>query len=229
MDLRTVITGRFKTAGLLSAAACLLLIASPASAAIIDTYSDATAFQGAVQSSYLENFDSLPLGQNFDPTLNFTIPLDFTNGAYSYSVDAPGDSIFVINDPNNESNESISTNGEDKNIVFTFAAGINAVGGNFFPSDVNGSAIDGPITILFDDNTTYTLTDPAAFSGFISNVDIASLTVGTGGGTNSFATVDNFIVGSTGPADVTAPEPQSVFLLLGGLSACALRLRRRNA
>jgi hypothetical protein len=37
-----------------------------------------------------------------------------------------------------------------------------------------------------------------------------------------FAAVDNLTVGST------TPEPQSVLLLLGGLAAGALRLRRRN-
>ena len=223
MDRRTVILRRFKAASLFSAG--ILLTVFPASAAIIGTYSDANAFQGALQSDYLETFDSLPLGQNLDLTGSFAIPLNFTSGNYSYSVDAPGDSTYVINDPTIETNNKLSTNAEDASLVFTFGASINAVGGNFFPTDPTGAVTTGPITIAFDDGSTYTLTDPMAFSGYVSNVDILSLTVGTGGGTNNFATVDNFIVGSTGPA--AAPEPQSVFLLLGGLTAGALRLRRR--
>jgi hypothetical protein len=230
MGGRTVILRQFQAAGLFSAA-CILLAAAPAKAAIITTYSNVAAFQGALKASYVENFDNLPLGENVDPITGEPAPMSFTNGKYSYSVDAPGDALFILNDPMNETNEMISTETEDADLVFKFNPGIDAVGGDFFPTDITGAVIAGSVTIKFDDGTTKTITvDPtvgAAFTGFVSNVDIASITIGTGSitGTN-FVTVDNFYVGGTAP-NVVAPEPQSIFLLLGGLSAGALLFRRR--
>jgi hypothetical protein len=222
MKRSTGLSGRFQVAGLLSAVACILLNASPAGAATITVFNIAD-FQGALQSNYyLEDFSGL------DPTL---IPENFSSGAFQYSAASPDDSIFITT----TADPALSTNTEDFTIVFTFLSdNINAVGGNFFRTDFDGNAIPGAITVAYSDGTTKTFTNPARtdFTGFIFDSNISSLTVSTGPvgnnsvtdpPSNTFATVDNFIVGTT------APEPQSVFLLLGGLAAGALRLRRRNA
>jgi hypothetical protein len=237
MDRITVLFKRFQPAGLLSVAAWTLLAASsPAVAATVVTYTDVAVFQNALQPGYyLENFDSLTPGQTLDPITWDIVPLSFSSldGAFSYTVDAPGDSLFVVQDPDNLSAQSLSTNSPGFDMIFTFASGIRAVGGNFFATDINGYVNSGLVTITLGDGTTQTLTDPlgTGFGGFTSiDSDISSLTVSAAPDplqdpllTPVYGTLDNFYTGA-----VVTPEPQSVFLLLGGLAAGALRLRRRR-
>jgi hypothetical protein len=228
MKRSTGLSGRFQAAGLLSAVTCILLTASPASATTIATFNNATDFLAALQSSSTDNFDAPLLvpstAQNtYGPSLTFA----------SYVVTtSPTDNIWISStDPaNNPNNQVLSTFTPDVDLDFTFAAGINAVGGNFFPTNNNGGVAAGPITVTLGDGTSRILTtDPTAllpFIGFISDVDIVSLSVSTGGSGN-YATVDNLIVGAAAPT--AAPEPQSIFLLLGGLTAGAWRLRRKKS
>jgi len=199
------------------------------------TYTDVAAFQSAIQPGYyLENFDSLTPGQSLDPSGNIA-PMSFSSldSAYSYTADAPGDSLWVVQDPNNVAGQSLSTDSPGFNMIFTFASGIRAVGGNFFATDIYGNVTSGLITITLGDGTTQTLTDPLGtdFGGFTSiGSDISSLTVSAAPDplqdsllTPVYGTVDNFYTGTT-----VTPEPQSVFLLLGGLAAGVLQLRRRR-
>jgi hypothetical protein len=235
MKRNTGLSGRFQAAGLLSAVTCILLTASPASATTIATFNNEALFLAALQPNYyLEDFNSLPSGAQQidpnDPNGLILIPENFSSGGFHYSAASPDDSIFITT----TADQALSTNTEDFTIVFTFLSdNINAVGGNFFRTDFNGDAISGAITVAYNDGTTQTFLDPdrTDFSGFIFDSNIASLTVSTGPiiinsvtdpPSGNFATVDNFTVGAT-------PEPQSVLLLLGGLAAGALRLRRRNA
>jgi hypothetical protein len=236
MDRITVLFKRFQPAGLLSVAAWTLLAASsPAVAATVVTYTDVAAFQNVLQPGfYLENFDSLTPGQTLDPSGNI-IPMSFSSldGAFSYTVDAPGDSLFVVQDPDALSAQSLSTNSPGFDMIFTFASGIRAVGGNFFATDINGYVNSGLVMITLGDGTTQTLTDPlgTGFGGFTSiDSDISSLTVSAAPDplqdpllTPVYGTLDNFYTGTT-----VTPEPQSVFLLIGGLAAGVLQLRRRR-
>jgi hypothetical protein len=207
------------SACILSLAAWTLLTVSSASAATVISYTDAASFLGAVQSSYLENFDSSTAGQQSGP-------VSFSSGIYQYSVDVPNDSVFFLENPSSPGDFELSTSSTDFSIVFTFGAGINAVGGNFFATDTPGNVTAGVITVTLNDGTTQILTDASAttFSGFVSaGTAISSLTVSTGG-TGIYATVDNFYTGVA-----AAPEPGSVLMILGGLSALAPWLRRRKA
>jgi hypothetical protein len=234
MKRSTGLSGRFQTAGFLAAVTCILLTASPASAATIP-FTDVAKFLAALSSfSPTDTFYDLPANTQFaDPDNNYVgVPLLRTNGAFQYTVDAPSDSLFTTN---TAPDVALSTTSPLSNIEFSlFSPGINAVGGNFFPTAADSSVIHGVITFTFngDPGTTQTLTDPLGtdFIGFISDVDISSFSVGVNvanpdpaNSADIFAAVDNFTVGST------TPEPQSVLLLLGGLAAGALRLRRRNA
>jgi hypothetical protein len=231
MKRSTGLSERFQAAGLLSAVACILLIASPASATTID-YTDAAAFQAALSSfSSMDTFDDLSANTQFADQNNVGVPLLRTNGDFQYSVDAPGDALFTTA-PGPDI--ALSTTTPLLNIEFSsFSPGINAIGGNFFPTAADFSVIPGVITFTFngDPGTTQTFTDPLGtdFIGFIFDGVISSLSVGvnvanpdSGNPADIFATVDNVTVGFT-------PEPQSVLLLLGGLAAGVLRLRRRNA
>ena len=232
MKRSTELSGRFQAACLLAAVTCILLTASPASAATITVFHNVADFQDALFSfSPTDTFDDLPANTQSVDLDNVGVPLLRTNGAFQYSVDAPGDSLFTTD----TADIALSTTSPLSNIEFSlFSPGINAVGGNFFPTDAYFSVIPGVITFTFngDTGTTQTLTDPLGtdFIGFISDGDISSLSVGvnvanpdSANPADIFATVDNLTVGST------TPEPQSVLLLLGGLAAGALRLRRRNA
>jgi hypothetical protein len=157
--------------------------------------------------------------------------MSFSSGAYNYSVDVPGDSLFLF--------QALSTSTPNFDIRFTFGSGINAVGGNFFATAADGTVTPGRITVTLGDGTVQTITDPngSAFSGFVSiNSEISSLTVSATQDLSSdpfqlpvYGTVDNFYTGSSYSATATAPEPQSLLLLIGGLTAGALWLRlQRN-
>jgi hypothetical protein len=218
MNRITVSFKRFQTACLLSLAAWTLLAASPASAATVTTFNSAGAFVSQLETSYFEDFNGLVLGAQPGP-------MNFSGNSYSYSIDVPDDSIYIIDSPSSPGDYAFSADTPDFSIVFTFASGIDSVGGNFFPTDAPGNVSSGVITVTLNDGTTLTLTNPAGsdFNGFISSgADISSLTVSTASA-DAYATVDNFFVGKV------VPEPQSIALLLGGLGAFALRLRKRDA
>jgi hypothetical protein len=220
---------------LLSAAAWVLFAASPASAGTVALYSDTTTFLGALQSSYFENYD-----HNTDPGPNGA--LNFSGNGYGYSVDVPGDSIYVT-DLNSAGDHALSTSTADFSLVYTFDAGVQGVGGSFFLTDAPGNLAPGTVTITLGDGTTQTLTDPGVngFNGFISSgADIASLTISTTGSSGLFATADNLYVGGTGsnsnggngngnpgPGGAT-PEPASVALFLSGLAASAFRVYKKR-
>jgi hypothetical protein len=234
MKRSTGLSGRFQAAGLLAAVTCILLTASPASAATITVFHNIVDFQDALSSfSPTDTFNDLIANTQFaDQDNNYVgVPLLRTNGAFQYTVDAPNDSLFTTD---TAPDVALSTTSALSNIEFSlFSPGINAVGGNFFPTAVDFSVIPGVITFTFNGDTTQTVANPLGtdFIGFISDVDISSFLVGvnvanpdsnSANSADIFAAVDNLTVGST-------PEPQSVLLLLGGLAAGALRLRRRNA
>jgi hypothetical protein len=224
---------------LLSAAAWVLFAASPASAASVTLYNDTASFLGGLQSSYLENFNSTVTGEQGGP-------LSFSGSGYSYSVDTPGGSIYVIEYPSDPRNYALSTIPSDVPLVFTFGSGVEGVGGSFFLTDDPGNTVNGSITITLNDGTTQTLTNPGTngFNGFISSgAEITSLTI-TSGTDGMYPTVDNLYVGAEssgygnpgggnpgggnpGPGGAT-PEPASVALFLSGLAASAFRVYKKR-
>jgi hypothetical protein len=224
MKRSTGLSGRFQAAGLLAAVTCILLTASPASAATI-AYTDVASFLAAMQPSSTDNFDAFPPSPDhtYGSSLGFASYLVTTN---------PADPIWISSfDPANSTNQALSTLTPDVELDFTFYAGINAVGGNFFLTDANSIVTAGQITVTLDGTIQTLTTDPNAllpFIGFISDGDISSLSVSVSTGSlgfGNYATVDNLIVG----APTFVPEPQSIFLLLGGLTAGAWRLRRKKS
>jgi hypothetical protein len=221
MKRSTGLSGRFQAAGFLAAVTCILLTASPASAATIP-YTDVASFLAAMQPSSTDNFDAL-LPSTAQDTYSSAL------GFASYLVTtSPTDNIWISSfDLTQPTNQALSTYTPDVELDFTFNAGINAVGGNFFPTDGNGILTAGQITVTLGDGTIQTLTTDALlpFIGFISDADIVSLSVMVSTvGSGNYATVDNLIVGAA-----IMPEPQSIFLLLGGLTAGAWRLRRKKS
>jgi hypothetical protein len=217
---------------LLSAAAWVLFAASPASAASVSLYSSTATFLGALQSSYIENYNSLPA------TGQHSGPLNFSGNGYSYAVDVPGDSLYVIDYPSDAGNYALSTLTSDYSLVFTFGSGIQGVGGSFFLTDDPGNSAIGSITLTLNDGTTETLTNPgvSGFNGFISSgADITSLTISTGTA-GVFATADNLYVGEAAggpsgnghPGPGNAPEPASTVLMFSGLAAGAFQAYRKR-
>jgi hypothetical protein len=184
----------------------VLLTVATAPAATI--FTDQSTFVATLQPGfYLENFSGFSPGDQGSSTLNFS------QGAFSYTATAPQD-LWI----NSAINLALSTTVSDNTITFNFTSGnVTAVGGFFYPSDVNENLTTGDIALGLSDGTSATLTNPGttSFRGFTTTggLLITSLTVSPP--SSQFATVDDFYVGSVATSEAV-PEPSlGAFLTLG--------------
>jgi len=207
------------------AAAALLGIAGASNAAIT-VYTTLTSFNAAVGITGTDTFAGLSVT---GPT---TGPLTRSAGAYAYTatVGAASSDFWgsgSIADP------SLSTNTATDSIFLSgFSAGVVAAGGNFFSTDVNGSAaVGGVILTAVDFSGASTQLIPVStstsFLGFVSNGALVSLTL-SAIQTNflvnpSFASADNLVLASV------VPEPEAYALLLAGLGVVGFVARRRRS
>ncbi len=115
----------------------------------------------------------------------------------------------------------LTTAAPDQGLMFSFAPGVFAVGGNFFSRDASFNVVPALIGVFFADGTSsieYVSTENG-FSGFISSVAITQLMVQgypSPAGVN-FAATDNLFFG-------VVPAPGAAVLL--GLAALVSRRRR---
>ncbi len=115
----------------------------------------------------------------------------------------------------------LSTAAPDQGLLFQFAPGVFAVGGNFFSRDAGFNVVPALVGVFFADGTSsvqYVSTENG-FSGFISSVAITQLMVEaypSPAGVN-FAAADNLYFG-------VVPAPGAAALL--GLAALVSRRRR---
>src|SRR5690606_26643545 len=87
-------------------------------------------------------------------------------------------------------------------VTFTGAA-VTAVGGNFWGTDISFFPNGSTIHLNLSDGTSvsYASTGPSDFRGFISDVAISSITIDAEDVPgNSWATMDNLVVGAAVPA-----------------------------
>ena len=177
----------------------LLVILALATAASANTviFNDETSFLSALQSGYyLEDFNGFTYtGYSYDH-------FDFgpTNG-FSYRMSSPLRGLFPLDGKmsNLESTETII-------IDFTGSPSpVKAVGGNFWPTDIEGQNLAGNIDLSLSDGTQLHLTnaDFRTFRGFISDgAGFTHMRISTGGGETeiSYPTVDHLYIGQPAPA-----------------------------
>ena len=115
-----------------------------------------------------------------------------------------------------------------------FAPTIQAVGGNIFGSDINGSFKAGDILVTVTDSTGVTSemifgATTTSFVGFVSDGVITSLTVESIQPAGSFLwpTIDNFTLAQGVTSAV--PEPSTwAMMILGFAGVGFMAYRRRN-
>ena len=161
-------------------------------------------------------------------------PITRNAGAYSYTATAETSTFFGAG---TTGNPWLSTNTATDSITFNgFTAGVNAIGGNFFGSDISGLFAAGDITLTATDSTgstTFTIlgATTSSFIGFVSSTSsMLSLVVDSVQPASGFLwpTVDNLTLAQRAVAPAI-PEPETYALMLAGLGLMAYVARRRKA
>lgn len=184
--------------------AALFSLASGAASAGITVYSSQVAFAAAVTSPGVDTY------AGFSVTGSTPSPINRSAGAYTYVGRVPT-SFFGAG---STGDPWLSTNTATETITFdTFAPGISAIGGLFFGSNISGLFQSGDITVVATDSggaiSTQTITGATttSFLGFVSDVQLVSLTVTAVQPASGFLwpTVDNLTLAVT-------PLPNEIFL-----------------
>ena len=161
-------------------------------------------------TSYTETFGSTPTG--FLPS-----GYSSSTGPVNWSATATG-GLYV-------QAGLFSTNNAGQALTFDFSApglSIQAVGGNFFATDVNFNVVPAIVSVLLDDGTSYVsvMTSASSFVGFVSTgAAISSITLSLPLASDLYPTVDRMVFG-------VVPAPGAIALL--GLAGF-VGLRRRGS
>ena len=202
----------------------ILFCLSSLSHAALIVFTSEASFIAATSAQGVDTFSDLV------PGTVILSPINRNAGVYGYTGTSPGGffAVGTAGDP------ALSTNFANDSITFdNFTGGAQAIGANFFDSDLNGAFASGSITVTAVDQTgtvTQTIINATedSFLGFVSTDSLVSLTVTTLD-PNLFATVDNLTIGLRAGGNPTpVPAPGSMVLLLGGLGIMGLSARRRR-
>ena len=161
-------------------------------------------------TSYTETFGSTPTG--FLPS-----GYSSSTGPVNWSATATG-GLYV-------QAGLFSTNNAGQALTFDFSApglSVQAVGGNFFATDVSFNVVPAVVVVLLEDGTSYVnlMTLESSFVGFISTgAAISSITLSLPLASDLYPTVDRMVFG-------VVPAPGAIALL--GLAGF-VGLRRRGS
>jgi PEP-CTERM motif len=214
-----------KTALLRPIAFAALLGAATASQAVVTVYTSQAAFNAATTAQGVDTFTGLSI------TGSTPSPITRNAGAYTYTGAVTTTSFFGAG---TTANPWLSTNTATDTMTFnTFIGGVQAVGGNFFGSDISGLFKAGDITVTATDASgTVTQTIVGAtttsFLGFVSTGAMTSLTVASVQPATGFLwpTVDNLTLAKN---ITVVPEPETYAMMLAGLGLVGFFARRRRA
>lgn len=204
-----------KTSLFAASAAMVLAVAGVANAGIT-VYTSQAAFNAATAAQGVDTYTG------FSITGVTPSPINRTAGAYSYTA-AATNGFFGAG---TVANPWLSTNTATDTVTFNaFSAGVQAVGGNFFGSNIAGAFAAGDIMLSATDadgtvNHTIISATTASFVGFVSNGSISSMTLSAVQPAGAFLwpTADNFTLAQAVPAPGAA-----ALLGLGGLAATRRR------
>jgi len=162
---------------------------------------------------YLEEFDGFTYGSYTELTL------DLAQGGWAYTISAEdqGGGGGLYSGDGNMSNNNAA---DALRVDFT-GDPVTAIGGFFFPGEINGFFQAGPMRIELSDGTVYEYdsVSDTDFLGFVSEAPITWMLIDAVGlDLPDWPTMDHFYVGTAVPA------PSVVALL--GLAGFARRRRR---
>ena len=192
-----------------------VLALGTASHAATTVYTTQAAFAAALTgTSYTEPFTGVTGGASVARSGN----------GYGYTVTSGSGTNTVYS-----SGTFIGANNVTQPLFVTLTTGsINAIGGNFFLTDINDAFVAQAVTINLSDGTTdtFTPTSVATFRGYIATTTLTSLTMLASPAT-TFNSVDNLTVART-----AVPEAGTLPLLLGAMLpvlGVVLARRKRSA
>jgi hypothetical protein len=206
-------------------AAVALSALSGTAQAAITVYTSQASFLAAVTSPGVDTFTGFSISGS-TPS-----PIARTAGSYGYTAAVSTTSFFGAG---TTGNPWLSTNTATDTITFSgFTGGANAIGGNFFDSDILGNFAAGSITLVASDTggtSSYTITGATtgSFLGFTSTTGITGLTVAAvQPATPIWPTVDNLTLAITNAAPAV-PEPASWAMMIAGFGLVGGAMRRRQ-
>jgi PEP-CTERM motif len=213
-----------KTKFLMQSVMVTALAFSGAATAAITVYTTQASFNAATSNQGVDTFTGFSIS-GATPS-----PITRTAGVYSYTGSASTTSFFGAG---TTANPWLSTNTATDTMTFNaFTGGVQAVGGNFFGSDITGSFLSGNITLTATDSSgTVTQTIVGAtttsFLGFVSTGAMTSLTVASVQPATGFLwpTVDNLTLAKIA---APVPEPETYAMFLAGLAMVSVIARRRR-
>jgi hypothetical protein len=206
------------------ALAALVASTAPAQAALT-VFTSQSAFLAAVSTPGVDTY------AGFSITGTTATPIVRTAGAYGYTAATPGDffGAGTTGDP------WLSTNTATDTITFnTFTGGVQAIGGNFFGSNIAGAFLAGNVTLVATDSlgatSTQTITGATvgSFLGFLSTGSMTSLTLtAVQGAAPLWPTVDNLTLARR-PAVGAVPESSTWLMMIAGFGIIGGAMRRRT-
>jgi len=214
-----------KKLAMMGVVAALCAAGLPAWGLSITEYTGATAeadfISALLAGYYTEDFDYAPWTTIVNPAI--TSPQNFSGGSWAYAISSPsGLSGQPIPPDNSGSGGAVANYMQGQAVTITFSGTLPyAVGGIFWETNLSGAFVNnGIVTLNLASGGTYTYYDSSnwdAFTGYISDTPISSITVQA----NNFATMDHLIVGNAAPV----PEPATISIM--GLGLVSLTVARK--
>jgi hypothetical protein len=206
----------------LAALLASLLAAGGAAQATITIYTSLASFNAATTARGTDTFDGF--------LITGVTPSFITRfaGPYSYRATAPGNFFGA----GTLANPALSVNNATDTISFdNFLGGPQAIGGNFFGTDIDGNFLLGSVTVTATDSSgTVTQTISGAtvnsFLGFVSSTTMTAMTLAAVQAPGVvYPTLDNLVMARSVSV---VPELETCALMLAGLGMVGLFSRRRR-